>query len=86
VNEDETLFQQKRPQIPLDAALRIVEEYGDMVSMDGRIAAINHFLVAFVSKKGDLAGPLMLNAVVARELCRLLIANGYGPKTADQIQ
>jgi hypothetical protein len=35
--------------------------------------------VTLVSENGMTAGPLALNPVVARALCKLLIDNGYGP-------
>jgi hypothetical protein len=86
MTEDEILFWQKLPQLPLDTTLRLFEEHGDMVSMGGRPAALSHLLVAFVSRKGDLVGPLMLNSTVARELCKLLIENGHGPERESQAQ
>jgi hypothetical protein len=42
------------------------------------------FLLTFVSEKGTVNGPLSLNPVVARELCKLLLAHGYGPSQTHQ--
>jgi hypothetical protein len=79
----EILFRTKRPQIPPDEALKLIQEHGEIVSMGGREAPEDLFLVTFVSEKDTTVGPLALNPVVARELCQLLIDRGYGPEHID---
>jgi hypothetical protein len=86
MNQREILFRRKRPQIPPDEALRLVKEHGEIVSMGGREAPLDLFLVTFVSEKDTTVGPLALNPVVARELCKLLIDHGYGPERTNQNQ
>jgi hypothetical protein len=74
-----TLFEAKRPQFTEYEAHELWQKYGEIVSVDGRPAALDSFLVTFVSENDMTAGPLGLNPVVARALCKLLIDNGYGP-------
>jgi|SRR5580704_12906473 hypothetical protein len=74
-----TLFEAKRPQFTDYEAHELWQKYGEIVSVDGRPAALDSFLVTFLSENDMTAGPLALNSVVARALCKLLIDNGYGP-------
>jgi hypothetical protein len=86
MNEREVLFRTKRPQINPVEALELIGEHGEIVSMGGREAALGLFLVVFVSEKDTKVGPLALNPVVARELCKLLVDHGFGPERTDQTQ
>jgi hypothetical protein len=86
MNEREVLFRKKRPQIDPTEAAQMIREHGEIVSMGGREAAGDLFLLTFVSEKDTEAGPLPLNPVVARELCKLLIDHGYGPTHTNQTQ
>jgi hypothetical protein len=86
MTEREILFRTKRPQIDPAEALQMIREHGEIVSMGGREAAGDLFLLTFVSEKDTKAGPLALNPVVARELCKLLIDRGYGPTHTHQSQ
>jgi hypothetical protein len=78
MTDREILFRRRRPQINGDEAARLLQEYGEMVSMGAREALGDKLFLAFVPEHGELVGPLTLNAVVARELCRLLNDFGYG--------
>ena len=75
----DTLFKEKRPQFTDFQAHELWSQYGEIVSVDARPAALDAFLVTFVSENDMTAGLLALNPVVARALCKLLIDNGYGP-------
>lgn len=82
----EVLFRKNRPQINGYKAIELIEEHGEIVSMGPRPAGLDLFLLSFVSKNDTTVGPLALNPVVARELCRLLIHHGYGSANTDQAQ
>jgi hypothetical protein len=85
--ELEALFQEKMPTInELDAinAQKIMGEHGQIVSVNGRRVALSHFMVTFVSDKGVKAGPLILNSLVARALCKLLLDDRRGPEDTRQ--
>lgn len=83
MNQREVLFRTKKPQINPVEALQLIGEHGEIVSAGGREAALDLFLLVFVSEKDTKVGPLALNPVVARELCKLLLDNGYGPERTD---
>ena len=74
----ETLFQEHLPEFTDAQAAAFFSQCGEIVSVSGRSAGLDLFLVMFASEKLS-CGPLSLNPVVARTLCRLLIRNGYGP-------
>jgi predicted GNAT superfamily acetyltransferase len=81
---DEILFRKKRPPINGDKALSLAEEHGVIVSCTAREAPQGLLLAAFVSERDTTVGPLILNSVVARELCERLINLGYGPQLYDR--
>jgi hypothetical protein len=84
MNDRERLFREKLPQFTDYQAVELIGQHGEIVSVAGREAALDVFLLTFVSEKDSIVGPLSLNPVVARELCRLLLAHGYGPSQAHQ--
>jgi len=77
--QEETLLRERLPKFTDAEAARLFYEHGGIVSLDGREGPMGSFLVSFVSEKGLVAGPLVLNSTVARRLCGLLMAAGYGP-------
>jgi hypothetical protein len=84
MSDRERLFREKLPQFTDYQAVELIGQHGEIVSMAGRKAALDLFLLTFVSEKGTVNGPLSLNPVVARELCKLLLAHGYGPSQTHQ--
>lgn len=78
MGERETLFKENLPEFTDVQAEALYRRFGEVISVNGREGPIDSFLLMFVTEKSD-CGPLCLNPVVARELCKLLIANGYGP-------
>jgi hypothetical protein len=84
VTEREKLFRIKLPrEIDPKRAIDLIREHGEIVSFGGRQAEDDLLLVTFVSEKDVIAGPLALNPVVARELCKFLIDLGYAPECND---
>ena len=75
----ERLFEEFKPQFSDYQALEFIQKYGEIVSVDGREAALDLFLVMFASEHLT-CGPISLNPVVARALCALLLEAGYGPQ------
>jgi|GEM_PF-4428370 len=75
----ETLFQEKLPKFTDAQAAAFFGQYGEIVSVNGRPAGLDLFLVMFAAEKLT-CGPLSLNPIVARALCSLLIKHGYGPQ------
>ncbi|HTQ14594.1 MAG TPA: hypothetical protein VMH86_12030 [Rhizomicrobium sp.] len=74
----ETLFQTRFPEFTEAQATKFFEQHGEMVSVNGRPGTPDLFLVALASEK-QAYGPLALNPLVARTLCKLLVDAGYGP-------
>jgi hypothetical protein len=76
----EILFREKLPIFTDTEAATLFYEYGEIVSVAGRDGPLpGTYLVSFASEKGLKAGPLVLNSVVARALCKLLLDGGFGP-------
>jgi hypothetical protein len=84
MTEREILFRERLPKFTDYDALKLIGEHGQIVSVDGRPAALDLFIVAFASDKGTTVGPLSLNPVVARALCKLLLDDGHGPEHTHQ--
>jgi hypothetical protein len=80
----EALFRERLPKFTDYEALKLINEHGQIVSVDGRHAALDLFIIAFASDKGTTVGPLSLNPIVARALCKLLIDDGHGPEYMHQ--
>jgi len=79
-DDREALFRAKLPEFTDAEAANLFKQYGHVVSVAGREGPLGDtFLVSFASEKGLTAGPLVLNSLVAKALCRLLIDNGFEP-------
>lgn len=50
-----------------------------IVSLDGKRVGINGFMLLMATKSEPL-GPFVMNSVCARELCALLLREGFGPR------
>jgi hypothetical protein len=82
--EREALLRDRRPRFTDYEARKLIDEHGQIISVDGRHSALDLFIVAFASEKGTTVGPLSLNPIVARALCKLLVDDGHGPEPTHQ--
>jgi hypothetical protein len=77
---DEILFREKLPNFTDVEAATLFGKYGRIISIAGRVGPLGDtVLVKFASESGLTAGPLVLTSLVAKELCKLLIDEGFGP-------
>ena len=79
----ESDFKKYLPAITEVTVLKAAETYGldeEILSLNGRGVALDAFILLLAT--GDEArGPFLLNGVCARELCALLLAEGFGPRS-----
>jgi hypothetical protein len=77
----EELFREKLPKFQDIEAANLWSQYGKIVSVAGRNGPLpGTYLILFVSENDVKAGPLVLNSVVARATCKLLLDAGFGPQ------
>ncbi len=77
---DRTDFIKYQPQITEVTIVEAAKSYGrgdDILSLSGRRTAIDAF-VLLLSTDSERIGPFILNSVCARELCSILISEGFG--------
>lgn len=77
----ESDFRQYRPNLTEVMLLQAAQGYGqggEIVSLNGRGAGIDHFIL-LLATDSELHGPFLMTPVCARELCALLVAEGFGP-------
>lgn len=84
MSDRDTLFREKLPKFTDAEAADLFYKFGEIVSVEGRDGPLGSFLVSFASEKGLTAGPLALNSLVARALCKLLLDGGFGPEPPPQ--
>ncbi len=80
---DESDFRKYSPSITELTVLKAAQEYGvgnEILSLNGQRTAIDAFIL-LLSDDSRTHGPFLMNAVCARELCALLIAEGFGPQS-----
>ncbi len=83
MTEDEKLFKENLPKFTDTEAANLWGQFGRIISLAGRDGPLpGTYLVLFVSEEGVKAGPLVLNRVVSRALCKLLLDGGFGPDPA----
>jgi len=73
----ERLFLERKPTFTEVQAAQFYEENGEAISVDGRRAALDLFLVSFAFETSEI-GPIPLNPLVARQLFFLLSQHGFG--------
>ncbi|WPP05927.1 hypothetical protein [Methylocella tundrae] len=81
---DEDDFQRFRPTITEATIGRAAEAYGrgdEILSLAGKRTAIDSF-VLLLADDTEHQGPFLMNATCARELCALLLSEGFGPQEA----
>jgi len=77
----ETDFETFRPRITEVTVYHAASTFGqggEILSLDGKRTAIDSFILQLATDN-EVIGPYLLNATCARALCRLLIAEGFGP-------
>lgn len=81
---DEDDLRNYRPVITEVTMVRAAEAYGrgdEILSLSGKRTAIDSFVLLLANDTEPL-GPFLMNAVCARELCALLLSEGFGPQKA----
>jgi hypothetical protein len=79
---DESDFLEYRPNLTEVTSIEAAKSYGEgneILSLNGKAVAINHFILLLATDSRRF-GPYLMNAVCARELCALLLAEGFGPQ------
>lgn len=80
---DESDFIKYRPRITEVTVVEAAQAYGrgdEILSLNGKRTAISSFILLLANDL-EAHGPYLLNSKCARELCGLLIAEGFGPPT-----
>jgi hypothetical protein len=78
MSDRDALFREKLFKFTDYQTVELIGEHGEIVSVAGRPAALDLFIVTFAPDKGTTIGPLSLNPIVARELCKLLTDHVHG--------
>lgn len=81
---DESDFIKYRPRVTEVTVVEAAQAYGrgdEILSLNGRRAALDAFIL-LLSNDLETHGPYLMNSKCARELCGLLLAEGFGPHTA----
>jgi hypothetical protein len=79
---DESDFIKYRPKITEVTGVKAAQAYGqgdEILSLNGKITAIDAFIL-LLATDAETHGPYLMNAVCARELCALLLTEGFGPQ------
>jgi hypothetical protein len=80
---DESDFIKYRPSITEVTVLQAAQAYGlgdEILSLNGKQTAIDSFIL-LLANDTETIGPYLMNAKCARELCALLLDEGFGPPT-----
>ena len=78
---DDSDFKKYRPNLTEVTVVKAAEAYGrgdEILSLNGKRTAIDSFIL-LLANDAETHGPYLMNAVCARELCALLLAEGFGP-------
>jgi hypothetical protein len=74
-------FEKYRPKLTEVTVVRAAEVYGrgdDILSLNGQRTALSAFIL-LLATDAETHGPFLMRAKCARELCALLVAEGFGP-------
>ena len=77
----ESDFIKYRPNVTEVTVVEAAQAYGrgdEILSLNGQHTAIDAFIL-LLSTDADVHGPYLLNSKCARELCALLLSEGFGP-------
>jgi hypothetical protein len=81
---DESDFIKYRPSVTDVTVVQAAQAYGrgdEILSLNGKRTAIDAFIL-LLSNDLEVHGPYLMNSKCARELCALLLNEGFGPPTA----
>jgi hypothetical protein len=77
----ESDFIKYRPQVTEVTVVEAAKAWGrgdEILSLNGKRTAIDAFIL-LLSNDSEAHGPYIMNVVCARELCALLLSEGFGP-------
>ena len=83
MTEEESDFKKYRPKVTELTSAQAAQHYGqgeEILSLNGKRVALSHFILMLATETEEF-GPYLMNGVCARELCALLVAEGFGPPT-----
>lgn len=83
--DDKIVFGEQKPaitEVTVVEAARIWSGGDGIISLNGRITGLDAFILMLATTDEEI-GPFVVNSVCARELCSLLIAEGFGPTRDD---
>jgi hypothetical protein len=75
-------FRKYRPALTEVTVVRAAQAHGrgdEILSLKGKRAALDAFTLLLATDT-ETHGPYLMNVVCARELCALLLAEGFGPQ------
>jgi hypothetical protein len=81
VESEESDFIEYRPEITQPTVIEAAQAWGsvgEIRSLNGQGTALDSFIL-LLATDAEVHGPYLLNSVCARELCRLLLSEGFGP-------
>lgn len=81
---EESDFKNYHPSITEVTVVQAVQSYGrgdEILSLNGKRTGIDAFIL-LLATDAETHGPFLLNRACARELCALLLAEGFGPPEA----
>jgi hypothetical protein len=81
---DEADFQKFRPALTEETINGVAQTYGsgaEIISLSGKRTGLDLF-VLLLANDTEPHGPFLMNATCARELCALLLSEGFGPQEA----
>jgi len=79
---DESDFKKYRPNLTEVTVIKAAQAYGrgdEILSLNGKRTAIDAFIL-LLANDAETFGPYLMNVVCARELCALLLTEGFGPQ------
>jgi hypothetical protein len=80
---DESDFIKYRPAVTEVTVVHAAQAYGrgdEILSLNGKRTAIDAFML-LLANDSEVHGPYLMNSKCARELCALLLTEGFGPPT-----
>jgi hypothetical protein len=80
---DQANLSKYRPKITEATVVESAQAYGigdETLSVNGKRTAIDAFIL-MLATDAETHGPFLMNATCARELCAILITEGFGPPT-----
>lgn len=80
---DKSDFIKYRPAVTEVTVVQSAQAYGrgdEILSLNGKRTAIDAFML-LLANDFEVHGPYLMNSKCARELCALLLTEGFGPPT-----